>query len=156
MSSYALLCRVLHTVRTPAFECSIVAEGRVRMSPEEGLWWCNGVEPGAITESGEGPKVAFQAFSQTFRNTLSDLAEECGNFEEFQRQGRMLFVTDTSEEKRWMTALDEQRRYEIEDEFKGLPEWKVRPSTISFTLTAEARAPLAQLNETTVAMAKAA
>jgi hypothetical protein len=127
------------------------------MSHEEGLWWCNGVEPGGITESGEGPKAAFQAFCQTFRNTLSDLAEECSSFEEFEKKARMLFVTDVSEEKRWGTALDEQRRYEIEDEFKGLPEWKVRPSTIAFTLMAEAaKAPLVEVNEPAVAMPTAA
>ena len=74
--SYPILFRITHAVRCEQFEALVTTEGRALMAFEDDEWWCHGVEPGGITEHGDGPLVAYEAFRLSIRHVLDDLAEE--------------------------------------------------------------------------------
>ena len=144
MAEYPLLFRITHSVRSDAFEALLVADGRALMAFEDGEWWCHGVEPGGMTENGAGPLVAFERFLLTFRHALDDLAEECGSYEEFQRDARMLFSTDAADESRWNGALAALRDgMEIEEPFRDMQRIRPRPSVLTIEkLLSFANAPM--------------
>ena len=144
MPDYPLLFRTTHAVRSGAFEARVTVDGRVLMAREDREWWCHGVDPGGMTENGDGPAVAYERFRLTFRQALDDLAEEADTYEAFQRDVRALFSTDGAEEARWFRALEELRRGAgIAEPFRGLSRTPPRPSVITTVLLkAYAGAPL--------------
>ena len=73
MPDYPLLFRTTHAVRSGAFEARVTVDGRVLMAREDREWWCHGVDPGGMTENGDGPAVAYERFRLTFRQALDDL-----------------------------------------------------------------------------------
>ncbi len=129
------------------------------MAFEDGEWWCHGVEPGALTEGGGAPVVAFEKFRSAFRHVLDDLAEENGSFEAFQRDARMFFSADAVEETRWNQALAALREdANIEEPFRGMPRMAPRPSVMVVKVLANyTSTPMSQASESeTVALPTAA
>jgi hypothetical protein len=149
VADYPLLFRIAHVVRCEKFEALIVTEGRALMALEEGDWWCHGVEPGGLTENGEGPLVAFERFRLSLRHVLEDLSEESGSLEEFQRDARMFFSTDAVEEARWNEALRGLRSAaQIEEPFRDMERVPPRPSVMTIEMLASfANAPMRKATE---------
>ena len=144
MADYPILFRITQVVRCAKFEALAVTEGRTLMAFEDGEWWCHGVEPGSVTENGDGPLIAFERFRLSFRHALDDLAEESDSFEAFQRDARMLFSTDAIEEERWNAAVESLRGgAEIEEPFRDMQRMPPRTSTMTIKLLVSyASAPL--------------
>ena len=71
MQSYPILFRITHAVRCERFEALVTTEGRALMAFEDDEWWCHGVEPGGMTEHGDGPLVAYEAFRLSFRQAAT-------------------------------------------------------------------------------------
>ena len=159
MADYPLIFRIIHVVRSANFEAIVVADGRALMAFEDGAWWCHGVDPGALTEGGPAPVVAFEKFRSAFRHVLDDLAEESGSFEEFQRDAKTFFGTDAIEEARWDQALERlPKRGTVEEPFRGMSRMVPRPSAMVVTMLASyANVPMPSANEAeSVALALAA
>lgn len=161
MPEYPLLFRITHAVRCAKFEALVITDGRALMAFEDDEWWCNGVDPGGLTENGEGPLVAFQRFRKAFQEVLDDLAEDGASFGTFEREAREFFATDGVELERWQRALEElQRRSgeQLEEPFRDMPRMVPRPSMMSIKLLSSyAHAPMVQAkDEETVALPKAA
>src|SRR5215467_3007086 len=98
MPNYPILYRITHVVSCAYFDAWVVAEGRVLMTFEDDEWWSHGVDPGGLTESGDGPLPAFERFRASFRHALDDLATGCESIEEFRRDAQVFFATDVIDE----------------------------------------------------------
>jgi hypothetical protein len=135
MADYPLIFRITHAVRSPGFEATVRVDGRALMTWEDGEWWCHGVDPGGLTENGDGPFVAYERFRLTFRQVLNDLAEEADSYEAFQRDARMFFSTDGVEEARWNRAVEALRQgAEVAEAFQELERVPPRPSVMTTVL----------------------
>jgi len=133
-----LLYRLSHVVSCKGLKAVVRAEGRVLMAREAGEWWCHGVEPGGLTENAPTVRGAIDAFCSSFVVTLDDLAGNCGSFEAFEREARMLFNIDTIESARWHQALARMPAdpSELEEPFRGMSSRPVRPSVLSIGVLA--------------------
>ncbi len=159
MADYPILYRITHVVRCVGFEAMVVIDGRVLLAPEDGEWWCHGVEPGALTEGGVAPFVAFEKFRSSLRHVLDDLAEECQSVEEFELSARKFFHTDSVEEVRWNRALDSVREgIALEEPFQDMQRMKPRPSVLTVKMLATyADVPMREVNDSeTIALPTAA
>ena len=133
--SYPILFRITQAVRCEQFEALVTTEGRALMAFEDDEWWCHGVEPGGMTEHGDGPLVAYEAFRLSFRHVLDDLAEESASIEAFQRDAQEFFNADTVEESRWEMALEELRsNSNLDEAFRNMQRMTPRPSSMTIRM----------------------
>ncbi len=135
MQSYPILFRIVHAVRSDRFEALVATDGRALMVFEDDEWWCHGVEPGGLTDHGDGPLVAFEAFRLSFRHVLDDLAEDSATLEDFQRDARMFFSADTVEESNWNKALDLlPSAADLDEAFRNMQRMSPRPSAMTIRI----------------------
>jgi hypothetical protein len=82
-----------------------------------------GVCPGGIAASGDTPNEAFLDFRNRYKETLFDIAEDCGGFWAFRKAVQEFFVEDKNENARWETGLKILRENEdgISEPFKNVP-----------------------------------
>jgi len=137
---YPILFRTIHVVRCSKFEARISTEGRALMTMEDGLWWCHGVEPGGLTESGSVPVLAYEIFREAFRQTLDDLAEESTSYDDFVQRADRFFNPDPAEARRWERALEVLRATkQVEAPFAEMQRIPPRASTIEVKLLSDLR-----------------
>lgn len=108
------------------FLAGIVVTGKAVMEQEDGKWWMYGVCPGALAGSGATPNEAFIDFRNRYKETLFDIAEECGGFMQFRTAVKEFYAEDAKESSRWDAALKFLREHEncVTEPFKKLPRKK--------------------------------
>ena len=123
---HPLLSTQRHVIAGRDFIARVEADGcRVGVqSDEEGAWWVLGVEPGGLAETGATPGEAYLRFSEAFKDVLSDLAEDAGDFDAF-RVAVETFVHEVNRqtEVEWRTAAEAFRKGLVRPEppFDTLP-----------------------------------
>jgi hypothetical protein len=111
MSCYALIFSFAENVKTARFEARVRGDGRALAELADGEWWCHGVEPGGLTDSGSTPAAAFANFRRTLGHVLEELADGSENFADFNKGVQAFFgEVDRAEEQRWNEALERIRR----------------------------------------------
>jgi hypothetical protein len=152
MADHPLFFKLTNEIRCEHFAARVIVEGRALMAFEDSEWWCHGVEPGGLTEHGQGPALAYAGFKVALGNILSDLAADTHSFESFQVAVRAFVEeADASEAERWQAARSQIRAGEpVEDFFSRLDrEEGQRPSgcrvdRIEYVQAAEEEVTLAQ------------
>lgn len=157
MADYPILFRTTKILRCDDFSVLVVAEGRVRMTHEEGEWWCHGVEPGGLTENGVGPFNAFERFRESFWQSLEDLMDQSHDCAKFEAEAQAFFATHESEARSWEVALEAFRNGQPVDEvFRNMPRIPPRESSLKIAVLDDfATAPMEAANEV-AALPKAA
>jgi predicted RNase H-like HicB family nuclease len=122
MADYPLILTLSFDVVCGEFSAKVITNGRALMTPEDGEWWCHGVDPGGITAHGENPALAFAAYKRAFSGVLHDLAHEAGGFDRFKRAVQAFVAdSDRSELDNWQSARDLIRAgTPVEDPFSAL------------------------------------
>jgi hypothetical protein len=132
MADFPLLFRLTYSVKIGGSPAVVVANGRILVNDEDGIWWCRGVEPGGVMEESSTPKDACSRFILQFTSALDDLAEGSDGLESFEREARMLFETDKVEAARWETAQASFSADRVEEPFfRSLKPWERTPSFIA-------------------------
>ncbi len=105
MADYPVLFKVSYDLSCRSFAARVVVSGRALMVYEDDEWWCHGVEPGGMTAHGRGPAMAYAAFKATLGEVLKDVADDAGNFEDFEKAAtHFASESDPTEAVRWEAA----------------------------------------------------
>lgn len=117
------------------FLAGINVTGKAVMEHEDGKWWMYGVCPGGLAASGDTPNEAFLDFRNRYKETLFDIAEECGGFLAFRNAVKEFFAEDVQENARWDAALTILRQNEhcLSEEFTKVP--RKRPDEFQVGIT---------------------
>ena len=92
------------------FMADVISHGRVLAATEADEHWVYGVQPGSFAATGETPPDALNAYRQSFRNVLLDLADESESsmaFEEAVKE--MFFDVNIVREQEWHSAVNKVR-----------------------------------------------
>src|SRR5262245_52292466 len=109
--SYPLIFQVTNEISCHDVFAEVVIRGRALMVAEDGEWWCNGVNLGAITEAGATPPEACVTFKIGLSQVISEFADNAKSFESFKRDiETFVHHVDVTEAKRWEDARAEIRR----------------------------------------------
>jgi hypothetical protein len=73
---------------------------------KEDGWWAYGVEPGALSETGDTPHEALFYYRQAYATVMADFARDAaGSFDRFQGMAQAFFAQkDEEDEGRWLAA----------------------------------------------------
>jgi predicted RNase H-like HicB family nuclease len=107
MDEYPLLFTYREVVTGDGFMAGVILDGRALLVDEkEDGWWAYGVEPGALSETGDTPHEALFYYRQAYASVIADLARDAnGSFERFQAMAEAFFAQkDAKDEARWHAA----------------------------------------------------
>src|SRR5437667_8069102 len=76
MSLFPCIFNFVQDVVCDGVRARVSGTGRVLLIPADGKWWCSGVVPGGMIESGRTPQEAYAAFRQALREAIEELASE--------------------------------------------------------------------------------
>jgi hypothetical protein len=118
------------------FLAGITVSGRCLMVMEGDEYWMYGVRPGGLSETADSPQSLLAKFRRRYKEILFDIADECRDFESFEKEVKRFFLEpDSEEERRWEDAVSKVRSenllppQELTDLPKESPE--TRPSQIT-------------------------
>jgi hypothetical protein len=115
MSYFPLFFTFRDHVFGNGFLASVISHGRILCATEGDEHWVYGVQPGGIAAPGDNPKLALDAYRQTFTDALIDIAAEAPSFEEFRTAvTKFLEEINVSMEEDWRRAVDAVRRHEVD------------------------------------------
>jgi hypothetical protein len=118
-----------------------VQNGRALCVREDDAVWLYGVNPGGMAAYGNDPDEARASFRETFSRVLFDLANEAGDFADFERKVNAFFgETNEGYEGEWLAAVKRVREQHISA--TGLPTWSAdspRSVTVSMKKIFEAK-----------------
>lgn len=144
MKHYPLFFTYRDQVFGPTFQANVTSRGRILGADEHGEVWVYGVEPGGLSATGATPDAALNAFRETFRTVLADIAGNSPNFATFQAEVSAFF-REVSEPMvaDWNAAVAAVRAGAVE--IAGAPrESAESPSQIDITCVYQEQARLAQ------------
>lgn len=163
MDEYPLLFTYREMVTGDGFMAGVILDGRALLLDEKkDGWWAYGVEPGALSETGDSPHEALFYFRQAYASVLVELARDAqGSFERFQALAENFFAQkDPEDEKRWLAAREvlSSGKGEPIESLSGLPREKAEsPRRILVVRLDEAKAKLPNVaEEISLPLAKAA
>jgi hypothetical protein len=111
MTNYPLLFGFRDLIAGRGFLAGVAVDGRALLVHDEELgYWMYGVNPGGLAAGGEDVGEAKQAFRETYRTILFDIAAEATDFQEFKAGAQKFFEeTSTSFLTDWEEAIQEVR-----------------------------------------------
>ena len=153
MDEYPLLFTYREVVTGDGFMAGVILDGRALLVDEkEDGWWAYGVEPGALSETGDSPHEALFYFRQAYSSVLADFAKEAsGDFDRFEALTQRFFSQkDAEDETRWLAAREvlASGKGEPIESLNGLPREKAEnPRRILVVKLDEPRAQLPNVAE---------
>jgi hypothetical protein len=115
MSHFPLFFTFRDHVFGNGFLAGVISHGRILCATENDEHWVYGVQPGGIAAPGDNPKLALDAYRQTFTDALIDIAAESPSFEEFKAAVSKFFnEINVSMEEDWRRAVDAVRKQEVD------------------------------------------
>jgi hypothetical protein len=88
-----------------------ISGGRALASQEsDGTWWLDGVNPGAMCESGQTLSEAVTRFCHGIRLVLADMTADQASFEDFKRAVERFFSETDSDADAWEEARRSVRK----------------------------------------------
>ena len=92
------------------FMADVISHGRMLAAIEADEHWVYGVQPGSFAAGGETPPEALNAYRQSFREVLLDLADESESSMAFEAAvNGMFFDVNIVREQEWHSAVDKVR-----------------------------------------------
>ena len=96
------------------FMADVISLGGVLAAIEADEHWVYGVQPGSFAATGETPSDALNAYRQSFRNVLLDLADESESSMAFKEAVKeMFFDVNIVREQEWRSAVDKVREGKV-------------------------------------------
>ena len=132
IKNHPLMITLKDAVAGNGFLASITLHGRTLVREEDAKFWMYGVSPSGLAESGESLEQAFLRFRNRYKETLFDIAEEGGGFEDFKAAVESFFNESPADPEyidMWNDALAEIRAGEIAPSgaFSSLPRVAFHP-----------------------------
>jgi hypothetical protein len=107
---YPIFFKLPFEVRCKDSAARATLSGRALIVYEDEAWWCHGVEPGGITESGSSLAMSYMAFKIALSGVVSDMAAEASGCAAFAGEVQK-FVCDIDriDAARWDQARQAMR-----------------------------------------------
>jgi len=116
MENYPLIFGIRDPILGAGFVAGVEINGRALMREEDGGFWIDGVNPGAISVGGKSPDEAWLKFREDYRMILFDFAARADSFDDFKKEVERFFWEETpGEVESWLRAVERMK----EDPHRG-------------------------------------
>lgn len=110
MQNYPLVFGIRDPILGTGFVAGVELNGRALMREEDGGFWIDGVNPGAISAGGKSPDEAWLKFRQDYRMILFDFAARADSFDDFKKEVERFFWEETPGElEAWLAAVERMK-----------------------------------------------